>query len=445
MKYIKYLKFFLHSIIFFLIILFFWSTTFGWSYPIEDLPKIKNANYQKYRYNIKYRKIYTMLHASTYFDGRDQGIGSHAWIDIATPTWTIVSSIHSGKVILAEEKWNRWLVITIEHQQQNQKIYSTYAHLQKILVEKWDIVREWETIWLVGETGRTTGPHLHFQIETEASKEHPFFFTQCPGTIDEIINEGRCQQQMYFQTIDPILFLENNWNIWLILKNNTTNNLNKSNQNKTTNQNNSIRLSGFLWWEININDIAILKITSQNKENNEIISIQHNPDYLKIFPKQFETISETRNIFINPQKKWLTILSINQQNWKIQIPIEITDTKKIQKIQTIQIPTIFYNKSNNKNRIAILPTSKIQNKNKQIFLSNSADIKIYSIRNNRQTIKSRLTILQKNNILNYLSQKMLKQKYILIHGTITQEGSKKLFLINNKTITKQYELTPLTK
>ena len=49
-----------------------------------DLPKITNADYYKFKDNRLYNNTYSMLWATTYYDGRDIGLGTHQGVDIST-------------------------------------------------------------------------------------------------------------------------------------------------------------------------------------------------------------------------------------------------------------------------------------------------------------------------------------------------------------------------
>ena len=53
---------------------------------------------------------------------------------------------------------------------------SIYAHLSKRQVETGDTVRRGEMIGKVGDTGRTTGPHLHYEVRVNGLPVNPIRF-----------------------------------------------------------------------------------------------------------------------------------------------------------------------------------------------------------------------------------------------------------------------------
>lgn len=61
----------------------------------------------------------------------------------------------------------------------------------------------------IGDTGNAFGPHLHFQIDTNQNGVYPFHFYNCPGSLTQIVNDGLCRNQLLANTLDPIVFLEN--------------------------------------------------------------------------------------------------------------------------------------------------------------------------------------------------------------------------------------------
>ena len=173
-----------------------------------DLPKVKNADYFSYQDDPLYRRVYSMLWLGTYFEKWDVGIGSHQGIDIATAVGTPVYSSHEGKVVVAGVRGDWGKVIVIEHFWNTKPLYTVYAHLSEIMVNVGDAVKEGQLIGKTGETGNTTGPHLHFQVEVNGDGNHPFFPKGCKGTIDELVNEGNCFSEVKKNTLDPIYFLE---------------------------------------------------------------------------------------------------------------------------------------------------------------------------------------------------------------------------------------------
>lgn len=102
----------------------------------------------------------------------------HTGVDIPVPRNTPVLAAAAGRVVWAgyglyygENKPDDpyGLAVTIRHDFgfEGQRLYTVYAHMEKILVTNGQIVQAGEQIGLVGTTGLTTGPHLHFEVRTD--------------------------------------------------------------------------------------------------------------------------------------------------------------------------------------------------------------------------------------------------------------------------------------
>ena len=68
---------------------------------------------------------------------------------------------NAGKVILAEELYIKGNAVIIDH---GWGVYSSFAHLSEINVQVGDFVEPGDIVGLIGDTGRSAGPHLHFEI-----------------------------------------------------------------------------------------------------------------------------------------------------------------------------------------------------------------------------------------------------------------------------------------
>ncbi len=85
----------------------------------------------------------------------------HNGIDIAGKRGSKVMSVASGVVTFAGSKAGFGKVVEIRHGNG----YSTrYGHNQKVFVETGDLVTKGQVISLLGNTGRSTGPHVHFEV-----------------------------------------------------------------------------------------------------------------------------------------------------------------------------------------------------------------------------------------------------------------------------------------
>jgi murein DD-endopeptidase MepM/ murein hydrolase activator NlpD len=95
---------------------------------------------------------------------KTQGIHGHNAVDLAAPIGTPILASADGQVIIAKTGgWNGGYgnYIVIRHSNGTQTLY---AHSSKIIVSAGDVVKQGDVIGLVGSTGESTGPHLHFEI-----------------------------------------------------------------------------------------------------------------------------------------------------------------------------------------------------------------------------------------------------------------------------------------
>lgn len=97
----------------------------------------------------------------------------HAGLDIAAPVGTLVVAAEDGVVKLAEKQGGFGNLIEIDH---GNGIYTRYAHLQGMFVKDSELVRKGQAIGLSGNTGFSTGPHLHFEVRLNTLVLNPEMF-----------------------------------------------------------------------------------------------------------------------------------------------------------------------------------------------------------------------------------------------------------------------------
>ena len=86
----------------------------------------------------------------------------HTGTDVAAPLGTPVVATQSGRVTLSEFLGGYGLMVILRHN--DDTLESRYAHLSRLLVQTGEWVEQGEVIGLVGSTGNSTGPHLHFEL-----------------------------------------------------------------------------------------------------------------------------------------------------------------------------------------------------------------------------------------------------------------------------------------
>ncbi len=85
----------------------------------------------------------------------------HSGLDIANKTGTEIVATADGKISFTGSRLNYGKMIKIDH---GYGMATHYAHLSKILVKPGQRVKRGQTIALMGNTGRSTGPHLHYEV-----------------------------------------------------------------------------------------------------------------------------------------------------------------------------------------------------------------------------------------------------------------------------------------
>jgi murein DD-endopeptidase MepM/ murein hydrolase activator NlpD len=105
---------------------------------------------------------------------KPEGHHPHLGIDLAAPRKTPVYASHQGMVIYGGRDFRGYgNMILIES---GQGWATLYAHLDKILVTEGQQVKMGEPIGLMGNTGHSTGPHLHFEIRKNKGPVDPLVY-----------------------------------------------------------------------------------------------------------------------------------------------------------------------------------------------------------------------------------------------------------------------------
>jgi len=97
----------------------------------------------------------------------------HSGLDIAANIGDVVVAAKSGTVITAEANGDNGgygKYVKIQH---DDGIVTLYGHLSKVSVSVGDYIKQGHEIGLAGDTGRVTGPHLHFEIIVNGRKVNP--------------------------------------------------------------------------------------------------------------------------------------------------------------------------------------------------------------------------------------------------------------------------------
>jgi len=119
---------------------------------------------------------------SSEFGGRSSPYG-HSWefhpgLDIRAPSGTSVAATGAGVVVYAGRMSGYGNMVVVDH---GFELKTVYAHLSAVYTDVGRHVQAGEVVGAVGQTGRATGPHLHYEVRVGTAPVDPLCYIDGPG------------------------------------------------------------------------------------------------------------------------------------------------------------------------------------------------------------------------------------------------------------------------
>ncbi len=181
-------------------------TDFGGDYKVHTYrqsPEKCRSAIPQYTTGVGRNSLFSMQYMSSY-EQTTEGSGTHSGIDIRVPTGTPVRAVMTGRVYkVGDQPRGFGKYVVIEHpnipdpddpEGGTVTLYSEYAHLSAQYVDVGDIIHKGDPVALSGNTGQSSGPHLHFSLTREGAPFLPFY----PSS----------QKEGYAYTVNPMLYVQ---------------------------------------------------------------------------------------------------------------------------------------------------------------------------------------------------------------------------------------------
>ena len=111
----------------------------------------------------------------------------HTGLDFPADVGTPIVVAAGGVVLSAGGHPQYGQMVEVDH---GKGLVPRYAHTSKMLVKRGDLIRRGQKIAEVGNTGRSTGPHLHFEVLVEGVQQNPAKFLQGKGPAPALAQAG---------------------------------------------------------------------------------------------------------------------------------------------------------------------------------------------------------------------------------------------------------------
>lgn len=223
--------------------------------PPYDLEEMSFPNDQliwgNHEHNdIRNTKItYSVVYMGNYQLDHKENAGSHLAVDIKMPVGTPIHSIANGKVTkvsMVETGFGHHVVVKHPNVPDPHNpgklttLYSGFNHMSEIHVVEGQNVLKGEVIGKSGNTGTSTTPHLHFQIDRETAGWHPYWPFSWSEAQDaglsffEAVNAGLGVAKGRQHTVHPMEFVVNNLNTNSVAGNGNSGPVNPDNSSSET-------------------------------------------------------------------------------------------------------------------------------------------------------------------------------------------------------------------
>ena len=129
-----------------------------------------NISYQKVPLTLNLIKPISGIVTSRFGAKSSIRVSNHTGLDIGAPIGTPIKAAAGGTVTFAGYKGSYGYMVVIQH---NSEIETYYGHCSKLYVTAGQKVNQGEVIAAVGNTGNSTGPHLHLEIRVNGVAYNP--------------------------------------------------------------------------------------------------------------------------------------------------------------------------------------------------------------------------------------------------------------------------------
>jgi murein DD-endopeptidase MepM/ murein hydrolase activator NlpD len=124
-------------------------------------------------------------------DPFNKGSAMHTGLDFVADVGTPILAAAGGVVMISEPHPGYGNVVDLDH---GSGLVTRYAHASKVFVKAGDLVKPGQKIAEVGTTGRSTGPHLHFEVLVDSVAQDPARFLAAGASRGDHVAQGKAEK-----------------------------------------------------------------------------------------------------------------------------------------------------------------------------------------------------------------------------------------------------------